>query len=249
MQPTMKTSTYALSGLHCNACVKRVSAALAPLAESVQVSLEPMQVVLTGVSAPIEQLQTAVALAGNYGLQLATELQTMQDKAQKTALQTYWPLLLIFAFIGGGSVLLQVGQHADLREGLGAITGMETMRYFMAGFFLVFAFFKLLDIQAFADAYAGYDLLAGRWRAWGLIYPFVELGLGIAYLVPVAPVLTAWVTIVVMGFSALGVILAVVDKRSIRCACLGSVFNLPMSTVTIVEDGGMVLMALWMLAM
>ena len=50
---------------------------------------------------------------------------------------------------------------------------METMRFFMAGFFLVFSFFKLLDINAFADAYSRYDLLAMRWRGWGLIYPFV----------------------------------------------------------------------------
>jgi hypothetical protein len=124
------------------------------------------------------------------------------------------------------------------------------MRYFMAGFFLSFAFFKLLDIPAFADAYAGYDLLAARWRGWGYVYPFVELGLGAAYLANWQPVLTNGVTLVVMGFSAIGVIQAVMNKRKIRCACLGAVFQLPMSTVTIVEDVGMVLMAgglLWTL--
>jgi hypothetical protein len=70
---------------------------------------------------------------------------------------------------------------------------------------------------------------------------------GLAYLTHWQPALTHWVTIVVMGFSAIGVIRAVVNKQAIRCACLGSVFNLPMSTVTIVEDVGMVLMAAWML--
>jgi hypothetical protein len=122
------------------------------------------------------------------------------------------------------------------------------MRYFMAGFFLVFSFFKLLDVAAFADAYAGYDLLARRWRPWGFIYPFVELALGVAYLAHFQPVLTNAVTLVVMGFSAIGVISAVLDKRSIRCACLGTVFQLPMSTVTIIEDVGMVLMAAMALA-
>ena len=86
-----------------------------------------------------------------------------------------------------------------------------------------------------------------RWRGWGLIYPFVELGLGIAYLANFNPLLTHWATIIVMGFSAIGVIKAVASKTQIQCACLGTVFKLPMSTVTIVEDVGMVLMAAVML--
>jgi hypothetical protein len=127
--------------------------------------------------------------------------------------------------------------------GPASVSAMETMRYFMAGFFLVFSFFKLLDINAFATAYAGYDLLAKQWRGWGLVYPFIELALGIAYLAHFNPILTHWVTIIVMGFSAIGVIRAVATKTQIQCACLGTVFKLPMSTVTIVEDVGMVLMA------
>ena len=151
---------------------------------------------------------------------------------------------MIVAYIIGGSVLVQIGL-----KGMGSVTLDETMRYFMAGFFLVFSFFKLLDIRAFADAYSGYDLLAKRWRGWALLYPFVELALGLAYLANLSPVATYWVTIFVMGFSAIGVVQAVLNKRSIQCACLGTVFKLPMTTVTIVEDLGMVAMAAWMLLM
>jgi hypothetical protein len=180
------------------------------------------------------------------------------DTASTSWLATYYPLLLIITFILGGSLLLQVGLHAaamgepmslpmHLMMGLSAVTAGETMRYFMAGFFLVFSFFKLLDIKAFANAYAGYDLLAARWHGWGMVYPFVELALGMAYLSHYNPVFTHWATIIVMGFSAIGVIRAVTNKTKIQCACLGTVFKLPMSTVTIVEDVGMVLMAAWML--
>jgi hypothetical protein len=140
-----------------------------------------------------------------------------------------------------------MGLFMHFGMGLTTVTSGETMRYFMAGFFLVFSFFKLLDIPAFATAYAGYDLLAARWNGWGLVYPFVELALGIAYLSNFNPLLTHWATIIVMGFSAIGVIRAVTNKIQIQCACLGTVFKLPMSTVTIVEDVGMVLMAAWML--
>ena len=257
MTDTKNTLTYALSGLHCSACVNKVTRALAPLATGVEVSLQPMRVVLTSAAADFETLKTAVESAGNYVLwpnQASNNPATQSIRAQSAPnlialdvislswLTTYSPLLLIVAYILGGSVLVQIGM-----SGLASVNVMETMRYFMAGFFLVFSFFKLLDINAFANAYAGYDLLAKHWRGWGLIYPFVELALGVAYLANFQPQLTHWITLIVMGFSSIGVIRAVASKTQIQCACLGSVFKLPMSTVTVVEDVSMVLMAAVML--
>jgi copper chaperone CopZ len=253
---------YPLTGLHCGNCVQKIEQALQPFAQEVSVSLDPMQARLRGLHAhtSLSAMQAAVTSLGNYHLedfkpnQPLAGIQSAQNAINNVAntgstwLQTYHPLLLILAFILGGSVLVQLGQHAGHGMGWSAISGMETMRYFMAGFFLVFAFFKLLDLNAFADAYAGYDLLAARWKGWGYAYPFVELGLGMAYLAHWQPVLTAWTTLIVMGFSAIGVIRAVMSQTKIRCACLGTVFQLPMSTVTIVEDVGMVLMAVAMLA-
>jgi copper chaperone CopZ len=275
-QPT----TYTLTGLHCSSCVRKVTTALQPFAGEVQVTLDPMQAVLTGQkpaansAAHLAALQQALSTAGSYLItqkQLPPSASAESRPASSAAtaatvpatpatswLSTYYPLLLILAFILGGSVLIQVGLHAaamgepmgllmHLGMGLMTLSAGETMRYFMAGFFLVFAFFKLLDIRAFANAYAGYDLLAARWHGWGLVYPFVELALGMAYLSNFSPMLTNWATVITMGFSAVGVILAVARKTQIQCACLGTVFKLPMSTVTIVEDVGMVLTAAAML--
>ena len=104
-----------------------------------------------------------------------------------------------------------------------------------------------MDIEGFVNSYNGYDLLARRWNAYGYIYPFLELGLGIGWCTAGHSVEVAAATVGIMGFSAIGVIQAVVKKQSIQCACLGTVFNLPMTTVTIVEDLLMVGMALWML--
>ena len=257
MTANKQTTTYGLTGLHCNACVGRVTKSLESLASSVAVSLQPMQVVLTDAKADFATLQNAVQVAGKYVLlpNQASNTTTDQSIREEEApeiiasdnpsaswLTTYSPLLLIVAYILGASFLAQIGMG-----GAASISGVETMRYFMAGFFLVFSFFKLLDINAFANAYSGYDLLAKRWHGWGLLYPFVELALGVAYLAHFNPLLTHWVTIIVMGFSAIGVIKAVASKTQIQCACLGTVFKLPMSTVTIVEDVGMVLMAAAML--
>ncbi len=151
---------------------------------------------------------------------------------------TYWPLLLILAYLVTTSVLVQLPKY-----GWEGVRWHETMRYFMAGFFLVFSFFKLLDIPAFADAYMDYDLLAKRWHGWGLIYPFVELALGLAYLANWNPLITNWATLIIMGFSAIGVIQTMFHKRGIRPAYLGTVFKLPMSTVTLIEDVGMMIIA------
>ena len=256
----MPSVTYSLQGLHCGACVGRVTRALAPLAQKVDVTLDPMQVTLTNPTDDISALQAAVAQAGSYVLMpnrpvaLETLAQAATNSIASKSLAgtaessswfaTYRPLLLIVAYILGASVLVQTGLGTAID-----ISAMQTMRYFMAGFFIVFSFFKLLDIPAFAMAYSSYDLLAARWQGWGYVYPFVELALGIAYLVNFNPLLTNWVTVIVMGFSAIGVIRAVMNKTRIQCACLGTVFKLPMSTVTIVEDVGMVAMAGWMLLM
>ena len=159
----------------------------------------------------------------------------IRPDTSRSWLATYKPLILILAYIGVSSVLIQIPT--------GVVSANETMRYFMAGFFLVFSFFKLLDLQSFANAYAGYDLLAQRWRPWGLMYPLIELALGLAYLVHWQPALTNLLTLIVMGFSAIGVLRAVLGEEEIRCACLGTVFQLPMSTVTIIEDLGMAAMA------
>jgi hypothetical protein len=121
------------------------------------------------------------------------------------------------------------------------------MANFMAGFFLVFSFFKLLDLKGFADSYASYDIVAKKWRGWGYLYPFIELALGLAFLVKLDLPITNGVTFVVMGISIIGVLQSLLQKRRIQCACLGAVFNLPMSTITVIEDGLMIAMSGWML--
>ena len=84
-----------------------------------------------------------------------------------------------------------------------------------------------------------YDLIARRLPVWAFAYPFVEIAFGVAFLTKFMPVATNVAEIVLMLIGAAGVLKALIDKRSIRCACLGSVLNLPMTTVSLVEDVGM----------
>jgi copper chaperone CopZ len=161
------------------------------------------------------------------------------EEKQKPWLQTYKPVLLIFAYITGITVLIQaVNQTLDW---------MQWMNHFMAGFFLTFSFFKLLNLSGFADSYSTYDVIAKRWRGWGFVYGFIELALGIAYVINFDPLITNVITFVVMSVSIIGVLQSILDQRKIKCACLGDVFNLPMSTVTVIEDALMIVMSVFMI--
>lgn len=124
---------------------------------------------------------------------------------------------------------------------------MPFMSIFMGGFFLTFFFFKMLDLKGFAGSYAMYDLATGKIKAWGYFYAFTELALGLAYVTDFMPILTHWITLIVMTVSIIGVLKSVLNKQKIKSVCLGALFNLPMSTVTIVEDGLMIIMSRLML--
>ncbi|MGE3771276.1 MAG: heavy-metal-associated domain-containing protein [Bdellovibrionales bacterium] len=220
-------TTYVLTGMTCEKCVAKVTAAVTRYFPDAHVTLNPPRLTVPD-DANLATINTHLHAVGDY--QAVPLASANENEKTKSWLQTYQPLLLIVAYIFGVSYLA-------------APDTQTAARYFMAGFFLVFSFFKFLDLRGFADAYSSYDLLASRWRPYGYIYAFVELALGVAYLVDYQPVLVNTVTLVVMLFSGLGVLNALRQKRTIRCACLGTVLNLPMSTITLVEDFGMALMA------
>jgi copper chaperone CopZ len=241
----MMTHTYQIDGIHCGSCVAKIRSELLKIGDitEAEVRLESQQATLTMQRhIPIEKLQQAIAKAGAFTIR---DQDLMMEHAaaaetKKNWFVTYKPLLIVFAFIIGIAAVAAF-QH-------GRFDTMQWMHNFMAGFFITFSFFKFLDLRGFADSYRSYDLLAKKVYAYGFIYPFIELGLGIAYISGWQIVFTNIATIIVMGFSSIGVIQSVVNKRKIRCACLGAVFNLPMSTVTIIEDLLMVVMSGMMLA-
>ena len=155
-----------------------------------------------------------------------------------TSWTRFLPLIIIFLVISGFT-LVRLSFFGDWNLMLG-------MQNFMAGFFLVFGFFKVVNLKGFADAYQMYDLVAKKSRAYALLYPFLELALGFAYLLSFQLFFTSIITLVVMGVSAVGVGNELRKKNQIVCACLGAVFKIPMTKVTFLEDVVMFLMALWM---
>jgi copper chaperone CopZ len=246
IQPVMTTKmihTYAVTGMHCRGCAEKISNALRSTdgVTSAEVTLDPPQArVELSRHVSTETLNSALRSAGDYKLTASngTSAQAVSPAEPKASL---FPLFLIVGYIAGTVAIIAL------------VTGdrsVETlMRHFMAGFFLVFSFFKLLDLRGFADAYRTYDVLARAWPLWAFIDPFAELTLGISYLVNFYPLVTNLATLVLMLLGSVGVWKALLEKQAIRCACLGTALNLPMTTITLVEDLGMASMAGVMLLM
>ena len=210
-----------VTGMTCGSCVAKIEHALdgSSGVEHVHVDLQQGTVMVSGGAAlSREALESAIRAAG-FGVEGGPAVQA----------SSFTPLLVAVSLIGLGSLAS------------GGADGF--MAKFMGGFFLVFGGLKLLDLGGFAAAYAKYDLLAARLPAYGWVYPVVEVVLGLAYLATPEWMGLHAITFVLMTFSALGVIRALRRGEQLTCACMGTAFNLPMTTVTIVEDLGMAAMA------
>lgn len=109
---------------------------------------------------------------------------------------------------------------------------------------------KLQDVEKFSTTFLGYDLLARKWVGYAYVYPYAETAAGLLMITGVL----LWVSIPIMLFigliGAISVYQAVwVEKRDLKCACVGGSNNVPLGGVSLVENLMMVGMAIWMLAM
>jgi len=157
---------------------------------------------------------------------------------EKYTIKDFLPLIIIFIVILAFAIITPLVLGGNVMDG---------MRYFMGGFFIILGLLKVLNLKNFAEAYQMYDVVAMRSKTYALAYPFIELALGIFFIINFKPLLTNWVTLVLMLVSAFGVYLKLRKKEKIMCACLGTVFKVPMTWVTLFEDLLMAVMALIMI--
>ncbi len=232
------THSYQLTGMTCSSCEEKVKKALELVNEITNVAVskdENIATITMTKHVAVTDLQNA--LDSKY--QISAINPNENNEQARSWFETYKPIVLIFFYITLITILIQTTNHH--------FNYMQAMQHFMAGFFLVFSFFKMLNLKGFAESYRMYDVLARKIPTWGYVYAFLEVGLGISYLLNFNPLVTNAVTFIIMSISIIGVLESVLNKKKIQCACLGSVFNLPMSTVTIIEDGLMIIMSLAML--
>lgn len=151
------------------------------------------------------------------------------------SIEDFYPLIGVLSVVA----VLTVGGVYFLNQ--------DGMLAFMGYFFLVFGSLKVIRIKGFVEAYQMYDLLAKRSRVYAYLYPFLELSFGLAYLFAWQVKIVSAVVVPVMLIGALGIYLKLRVKEEIPCACLGTVFKVPMTWVTLGEDLLMAGMALLIL--
>ena len=230
--------TYQITGMTCGSCESKVKNALQNVSNvtGVEVNRNENSASIT-MSKHVDIRELQIAIGDKYKISVTQHNEALEQT--KSWFATYKPVLLIFGYILTATLIIEMlSSTVDLSR---------WMRHFMAGFFLTFSFFKMLNLKGFKESYQMYDIIAKKFPSWGYIYAFTELSLGIAFLIDFNVVITSTVTLVVMSLSIIGVLQTVLNKKTIKCACLGDVFNLPMSTITIIEDALMIGMSVIML--
>lgn len=236
--------TYTVTGMTCNVCKTSVENALKAIdnVESVSVNLENSEATLTMSShISIETLKNA--LSDKYQISEKEErnvfksVSNLDNEEQKSDLKQLFPLFLIFTYIIMAAILLN-NKPWNVNE---------FMLDFMGLFYIVFSFFKLLDLKGFPESFKMYDPLAKVIPVYGWIYPFIEVVLGLMFLMRFQITIALIITLVVLGITTIGVTKTLLDKKSIQCACLGTALKLPMTKATFIENSIMIVMAVILL--
>lgn len=156
----------------------------------------------------------------------------------QSSLFSYWPLVLIYV-ISFGLALMSVRYHPN----------PDLMSHFMGFVIALFGLIKLHDVKGFAEEFAKYDPIAKRFSLYGRIYPYVEVVLGVLFILQLFVLFATLVTLVIYGASLYGAVRSLRNKEELHCVCLGTFFKLPLSKVTIIESVFMIGMSVWMLVM
>ena len=156
---------------------------------------------------------------------------------------TYRPVLYLFAVAALTAIALSVG---FLPGGI----GWRTLGWFISVSMILLGMQKLRDVEGFTTGFLNYDLLARRWVPYAYVYPFVETGAGILMTGMLLTWLAAPAALFISTVGAISVFKAVyVDRRELKCACVGGGSNVPLGFVSLTENLMMMGMSIVMLAM
>ncbi|MEW4925323.1 MauE/DoxX family redox-associated membrane protein [Algibacter sp. 2305UL17-15] len=235
--------TYNVTGMTCDGCRTSVEDKLNALPEvkNALVNLETSEATIE-MSQHISTEKLQSALSDKYSISEKKERNVFKSSSEiqteeTSELKQLFPLFLIFGYIIIASVLLN--NNSWDTNGF--------MLDFMGLFYIVFSFFKLLDLKGFPESFKMYDPIAKVVPIYGWIYPFIEVALGLMFLMRFEIPIALIITLIVLGITTIGVTKTLLDKKSIQCACLGTALKLPMTKATFVENSIMIVMAIVML--
>ena len=233
--------TFRIDGMTCQNCKKSVEEKLSQIVQVTSAEVDLMEKTAKLVtSEPLSVKFIADHLPSKYSVsspEISSALMEPSVTAEKSKLVQLKPLFIIFFYITGASLLLNWSDFS----------WSPFMLDFMGLFFIVFSFFKLLDLKGFPESFAMYDPLAAAVPAYGWIYPFLETALGLAFLMRYQTEAALWITLVILGITTVGVLRTLLSKKKIQCACLGTALKLPMTQATLIENCLMLVMAIMLL--
>lgn len=239
------THQYTVTGMTCDGCRVGVEDKLSriPGVVKAQVNLEKQEAEIE-MKTHISTAAFQNALGEKYKIYdkdvfMAATATSFEAENEKPAWKQLYPLFLIFGYITAASVLMNRNPW----------DAANFMLDFMGLFYIVFSFFKMLDLKGFPDSFRMYDPLAKRVPAYATVYPFIETVLGLMFLLRFEVEIALYATLVILGLTTIGVTKVLLDKKSIQCACLGTALKLPMTKATFIENSIMIVMAVLMLIM
>ena len=236
--------TFLVSGMTCLSCKINVENSINShehVTEAI-VDFEKKELIVN--SNKYLELKTFQKLLNSkYTISIKDHKENFKPKAsleyqEKSKIHQLKPLLLIILYITTASILLHYNNWS----------WDEFMLDFMGLFFIVFSFFKMLDLNGFAQSFKMYDPLAKRISVYGWIYPFIETTLGLMFLIRYEINVALIITLIVLVVTTIGVTKTLLAKKSIQCACLGTALKLPMTEATFIENAIMIVMAIMMIA-
>ena len=153
---------------------------------------------------------------------------------------SYQPVIAIFAV--GALMALAVSWAA-----FGTVFTIRTFEWFVAISMTLLGLQKLQDVESFSTMFLNYDLLAQRWVRYGKLYPFGETLAGVLMIAGALVWISAPIALFIGTVGALSVFKAVyIDKRELKCACVGGGSNVPLGFISLTENLMMIVMGLWM---
>jgi copper chaperone CopZ len=221
----------------CNGCKSTVESKLSSLdgIYDVKVDLTNSEAIIYSKN-PISFSLISDSLPSKYNV-ISNEHVQDNEIIKSSKIKQLKPLFIILGYILITSILLNF-KDWNLTN---------AMLDFMGLFYIIFSFFKILDIKGFSTSFKMYDPLAKKITIYGYIYPFIEILLGVMFLTRIEVNIALLTTIVILGITCAGVTQTLLNKRSINCACLGTTLKLPMTEATFIENVIMIIMAIVLL--
>ena len=235
---------YKITGMTCSSCKASIESSLNHLDQvkscNANIKLGELTLILNN-DIDLKSLQNSIPKKYFINEEISSSDRLSEIKSdstnKKSKIEQLKPLFLILFYITSASILLNFKDW----------NWNEFTLDFMGLFFIIFSFFKMLDLKGFSVSFKMYDPLAKVVPVYGFLYPFVETALGIMFLMRIQIIFALIVSLIILLVTTVGVTKTLLSKKIVQCACLGTHLKLPMTEATLIENIIMLSMSIFMI--